>query len=153
MNERLRGYAAIGLHQPKFDANIGGALRAATCYDAKLVLYTGVRFRHHVTDTCATHKHVPLLPVDSILDHIPHGAVPIAVEITDRAIDLTTFHHPERALYIFGPEDGSLGPAILNRCAYTVYVPTETCMNLAATVNVVLYDRMAKRRREQRRLP
>jgi tRNA(Leu) C34 or U34 (ribose-2'-O)-methylase TrmL len=25
-----------------------------------------------------------------------------------------------------------------------VYIPTTGCMNLAATVNVVLYDRMAK---------
>jgi tRNA(Leu) C34 or U34 (ribose-2'-O)-methylase TrmL len=26
-----------------------------------------------------------------------------------------------------------------------IYIPTRYCMNLAATVNVVLYDRMAKR--------
>ena len=29
-------------------------------------------------------------------------------------------------------------------CEETIYIPTEGCMNLAATVNVVLYDRMAK---------
>ena len=44
----------------------------------------------------------------------------------------------------FGPEDGTLGPEILAWCRDVVYVPTRYCMNLAATVNVVLYDRAAK---------
>ncbi|MFH7439550.1 TrmH family RNA methyltransferase, partial [Pseudomonas syringae pv. tagetis] len=53
--------------------------------------------------------------------------------------------HPDRALYIFGPEDGSLDQEIPDWCEDVVYIPTEGCMNLAATVNVVLYHRMAKR--------
>lgn len=52
--------------------------------------------------------------------------------------------HPDRALYIFGPEDGSLDKEIRDWCEDVVYIPTTGCMNLAATVNVVLYDRMAK---------
>ncbi|GAF89366.1 unnamed protein product, partial [marine sediment metagenome] len=31
-------------------------------------------------------------------------------------------------------------------CKHTIYIPTAYCMNLSATVNVVLYDRMNKRR-------
>lgn len=50
----------------------------------------------------------------------------------------------DRALYIFGPEDGSLDKEIRDWCEDVVYIPTTGCMNLAATVNVVLYDRLAK---------
>jgi tRNA(Leu) C34 or U34 (ribose-2'-O)-methylase TrmL len=52
--------------------------------------------------------------------------------------------HPERAFYVFGPEDGTLGTRHLSKCVRKIMVPTKFCMNLAATVNVVLYDRLAK---------
>lgn len=68
----------------------------------------------------------------------------MAVELVDGARALPEYTHPDRALYIFGPEDGSLDQDIRDWCEDVVYIPTEGCMNLAATVNVVLYDRMAK---------
>lgn len=63
---------------------------------------------------------------------------------TERARPLPEYTHPDRALYIFGPEDGSLDKEIRDWCEDVVYIPTTGCMNLAATVNVVLYDRLAK---------
>jgi tRNA(Leu) C34 or U34 (ribose-2'-O)-methylase TrmL len=57
---------------------------------------------------------------------------------------LPAFQHPDKVLYIFGPEDGTLNQRLIDRADAVVYVPTTGCMNLAATVNVVLYDRMAK---------
>jgi tRNA(Leu) C34 or U34 (ribose-2'-O)-methylase TrmL len=45
---------------------------------------------------------------------------------------------------IFGPEDGTISQDVIDRADAVVYVPTNGCMNLAATVNVVLYDRLAK---------
>jgi tRNA(Leu) C34 or U34 (ribose-2'-O)-methylase TrmL len=57
---------------------------------------------------------------------------------------LTEYQHPERAFYIFGPEDGSLKKNVTAWCKDIIYIPTHGCMNLAATVNVVLYDRMLK---------
>jgi tRNA(Leu) C34 or U34 (ribose-2'-O)-methylase TrmL len=47
-------------------------------------------------------------------------------------------------LYIFGPEDGTIEQDVIDQCDYVVYIPTIGCMNLAATVNVLLYDRLAK---------
>ena len=41
-------------------------------------------------------------------------------------------------------EDGSLPQEVLDQAHRVVYVPTHGCMNLTATVNVVLYDRLAK---------
>ena len=57
---------------------------------------------------------------------------------------LPQFTHPEKAVYVFGPEDGSLPQEVVDKAHHVVYVPTVGCMNLAATVNVVLYDRLAK---------
>lgn len=52
--------------------------------------------------------------------------------------------NPKRAFYVFGAEDNTLGSRVLGWCRDVVSVPTNRCMNLAACVNVVLYDRMAK---------
>jgi tRNA(Leu) C34 or U34 (ribose-2'-O)-methylase TrmL len=77
-----------------------------------------------------------------------YGLIPIAIERRQAAEPLDTFPHPERALYIFGPEDGSISPGVLRVCHRFVVIPTvhPVPLNLAAAVNVVLYDRLAKER-------
>ncbi len=140
-----RGYAAVGLHQPKFAGNIGATMRAASCYGAALVVVSGQRFKKEALDTSCAWKHIPVLEVDDPFDGMPVECVPVAVEILPDAEPLMQFNHPERAFYILGAEDRTLGPEILDRCARKVFVPTRYCMNLGATVNVVLYDRLAKR--------
>lgn len=141
----MRGYAAIGLHQPKIDANIGGALRAAGCYGASLVAISGKRYKRQITDTQAAHRHIPVICTEgNILDLCPFDCVPIAIEFLPEAKQLPFFTHPERAFYIFGAEDQTLGKEITTRCKHTIIVPTKFCMNLSATVNVVLYDGIAK---------
>jgi tRNA(Leu) C34 or U34 (ribose-2'-O)-methylase TrmL len=138
-----RGYAAIGLYAPKFDANVGGALRAAQCYGAALLVVEGPRTRRVATDTTATARHIPTL-YGGLLAHIPEGCVPVAVEIGPDTRPLPSYAHPESAYYLFGPEDGSLPDAVVRACRDRVSIPTHYCMNLASTVNVVLYDRLAK---------
>lgn len=143
----MRGYSAIALVEPKTPANVGGAMRAAGCYGASLVVLGGKRPERLAklpADMMRTWKHVPHLIVGDVFDALPLGCVPIAVDLLDGAQSLVDFKHPERALYIFGPEDGTLRPDVVSRCVYKVFVPTVHCMNLAATVNVVLYDRLAK---------
>ena len=68
----------------------------------------------------------------------------VCVELAIDAVPLPGFIHPENAFYIFGPEDGSIDQDIIDRADEVVYIPTIGCMNLAATVNVLLYDRLAK---------
>lgn len=139
-----RGYAAIGLQEVQKDGNFGGLLRAAHCYGVGLVVIAG-RFIREVTDTTKAYRHIPVLQgQDDVFSAIPFDCVPVAVDLLPDAESLVTFKHPERAYYIFGPEAGTLGKKITDRCKYKVYVPTNYCMNLAATVNVVLYDRLAK---------
>ena len=66
------------------------------------------------------------------------------VELVENATPLPEFKHPENALYIFGPEDSSVPQHIVNAAEHVVYIPTDGCLNLAATANIVLYDRLVK---------
>ena len=146
-----RGYAVIALDNPKSIPNLGGAMRAAQCYGAGLILIGGPRMKriHKIAaDTMKAYRHIPTMMVDEVMDHIPHDCVPVAVDLVEGARDLRGYVHPERAFYVFGPEDGTLGKRVLDRCRDKVMVPTFGCMNLAACVNVILYDRLAKQRRE-----
>ncbi len=140
----MRGFAAIGLDHPKTPENVGGALRACQCYGASMLAVAGKRFKRASTDTFKTWRHMPVLEVGDLQLVIPYDCVPVAVDLIPGAQCLTTYKHPERAFYIFGPEDGTLGERVLSWCRDVVYVPTDRCMNLAATVNVILYDRLAK---------
>lgn len=144
----MRGFAAIALWNPKTPANVGGVLRAADCYGVDLVVIGGARrvktIAHLSTDTAKAWKHIPTLQPEDPFDAMPLGSIPIAVDLVEGAQSLVSYRHPERAFYVFGPEDGTLREKILSRCRDRVMVPALRCMNLAATVNVVLYDRLAK---------
>ena len=148
-----RGYCAIGLHRPKTPANIGAALRAAKCYGAAMLAVSGKRYQRHPTDTLKAWRHLPLLQVDDLREIVPYDCVPVAVDLIPGAKSLENYTHPERAFYIFGPEDGTLGNAVTEWCRDVVYVPTLYCINLAACVNVLLYDRIAKQARAMPNAP
>ena len=142
-----RGYSVIALDNPKCLANLGGAMRAAHVYGAGLVIIGGqrmLRIKSLATDTMKAYRHIPVLMVDDVTEHIPYDCVPVAIELLPQAKSLITYSHPERACYFFGPEDGTLGKRITERCRDILMIPMDGCMNLAATVNVVLYDRLAK---------
>jgi tRNA(Leu) C34 or U34 (ribose-2'-O)-methylase TrmL len=140
----MRGYACVALHMPKTTVNVGSAMRAAFVYDARLIVTSGHRYKPVPSDTTKAYRHIPFLQVNNVFDAIPYNCIPIAVDLVDDACSLPRYRHPERAFYIFGPEDGTLGESILKRCRDRIMVPTRMCMNLAATVNVILYDRLAK---------
>ena len=147
----MKGYSAIGLTRPKFAGNVGSVLRAAYCYGASLVAIQGDRTQiREAADTPNAWQHMPVLRGDDLRAFIPYDCIPVAVDLVDDAVPLPAFQHPRRAFYVFGPEDGTLGKATLDWCPMRVMVPTRMCMNLAATVNVILYDRMAKADRQER---
>lgn len=144
MSLKNRGYFGVGLVTPKFAKNIGSALRACGCYDASFLSCSGHRYKSVCTDTQKAFRHIPLYNPTDILESCPSDCPIIAVDLVENAIPLNRFVHPERAFYVFGPEDGTLGKEILDKAAYKVYIPTKYCLNLAMAVNTVLYDRTAK---------
>ena len=136
-----RGFACIALDRPTDGVNVGHALRAALGFSARMVILSekdsSINVRKLSTDPGRAYRHVPIIEVGNIFD------------ATDNAMDLTTFVHPERACYIFGPENGSVSPEILKNCPYTVRIPTTMSLNLGMTVNIVMYDRLAKMTRSR----
>ena len=142
----------IALTNPKSSSNVGGAMRAAGCYDAQKVVYSGDRFNRAVrlaADTQKVHEIVPLVHYDDLLTALEPGMKLVCVDLIEGAIPLPNFEHPESAMYLFGPEDGTIKQQVINKADAVVYIPTIGCMNLAASVNVVLYDKLAKSQQHQ----
>ena len=141
----------IGLINPKSPENVSSVLRAAGNFRVEGVFFTGDRYlralRLNPNTPSMSRKvgeNIPLTEVDCLIDDAAGDMNIVCVELAENAVALTEYQHPQNAFYIFGPEDGTIDQAVINRADAVVYVPTEGCMNLAATVNVVLYDRLAK---------
>jgi tRNA(Leu) C34 or U34 (ribose-2'-O)-methylase TrmL len=156
-------HVTIGLTNPKTPSNVGGIMRAAGCYSVDQVIYTGHRYTHAAkfigsknnTDTQKLSEQIPLIAIDDFLQlkqpsireqlaKLPESTKIICVDLVEGAIPLPHFQHPDQALYVFGPEDGTIAQEVIDEADDVVYVPTVGCMNLAASVNVLLYDRLAK---------
>ena len=143
------GMYAVGLVNPKTKENVGSALRACEMFGAKALNYTGDRYKKSSTDTMTSVYKIPTCKVDDIINSMPFGCVPVAIDKIEGAVPLHDYEHPKNAFYIFGPEDGTLGKAVHERCKDVVYIPMDGCLNLAATVNIVLYDRESKEMRRE----
>jgi tRNA(Leu) C34 or U34 (ribose-2'-O)-methylase TrmL len=143
--------ASIGLINPKSPDNVGSVLRAAANYGVDKVFYTGNRYPRAIERKARmvdmsrkVSKDVLITQQDCLIDVVTENMKVVCVEFALNAIPLPDYEHPENALYIFGPEDGSIDQAIIDQADDVVYVPTVGCMNLSASVNVLLYDRLVK---------
>ena len=144
---------AIVLCDPKYPHNVGGAIRAAAIFcESPWVMWSGDRvkgpadeagYRLPREERMRAYKHVTF---DRGGGPLPSGFTPVCVEFDSTAEQLPDFEHPERPLYVFGPEDGSVPTGYRHSCHRFVRIPGHTCLNLSAAVNVVLYDRMSKLR-------
>jgi tRNA(Leu) C34 or U34 (ribose-2'-O)-methylase TrmL len=142
---------SIGLINPKSPSNVGSVMRAAGNYRVDSVFYTGKRYARALelkTDTANLSRkigeNIPLSATNCLIENATGNTKIICVEFAENAIPLPEYLHPDNALYIFGPEDGTITQDIINKADDVVYIPTIGCMNLAATVNVLLYDRLSK---------
>ena len=136
---------------PKSPDNVGAVMRAAGNFRADSVFYTGTRYPLAVQRNPdapnmrrKVSQDIPLSGVTCLLDDVPGDMEIVCVEFAENATPLPGYQHPHNAFYIFGPEDGAISQDVIDRADAVVYVPTTGCMNLSATVTVVLYDRLAK---------
>lgn len=143
---------AIALVNPKFPHNVGAVVRAASCFGYRQVVVTGDRvpltpsqgYRLPREERIQEYKQVAIERNDRFFEAFPKGTQFVAVEKRDNYQSLVNFRHPSNAVYVFGPEDGSLKRVENLNCQHFVYIPTAGPLNLAAAVNVVLYDRLVK---------
>lgn len=139
---------AVVLLEPRFVDNIAAAVRAASAFGIKQVWYTGGNINGDATrlprELRMYKDRVELIHHSKPLDMLPGAARPIALEFKASYYDLVYFHHEQHDVYVFGPERGGVPNHIKSLCHYVVSIPTFHSLNLAAAVNVVLYDRTAK---------
>jgi len=141
----------LGLVNPKSPDNVGSVLRAAANYRVDKVFYTGDRYPRAIERKARSvdmsrkiSKDVLISRAECLIEVVSKDMKIVCVELAVNAIPLPEYQHPENALYIFGPEDGSIDQDIIDQADAVVYVPTVGCMNLSASVNVLLYDRLVK---------
>jgi tRNA(Leu) C34 or U34 (ribose-2'-O)-methylase TrmL len=128
-------------------------LRACAAFDADKLLVTGDRAQWEVTGKGQRlpreermkqyNQKVELIRNDRPFDLV--SGVPIAVEVSPTAEPLATFTHPENAVYVFGPEDGSVPKVARRFCHRFIIIPSDHCLNLAAAVSCVLMHRRIQR--------
>jgi len=143
----LRGYFGVALWHPKHSVNLGTLLRSAHIFGAAFVCTIGQRYQRQASDTIKTPRHTPLFHYETDTDfwtHVPQDCALVAVELAARAKPLVHFTHPQRAIYILGPEDGSLTEWFISGAHSVIEIPGRFCLNVAVAGSIVLYDRIAK---------
>jgi tRNA(Leu) C34 or U34 (ribose-2'-O)-methylase TrmL len=141
----------VVLVNPKFAVNVGNTIRACAAFGIYSLVWDGDRV------TMEGHKRLPREErmkgydkVDFMRYHKPvdvfgREAVPVCVEILPQCQNLAYFEHPENAVYIFGPEDGSVPKGYRHLCHHFVTIPAEHCLNLAMSVTAILLHRRLQR--------
>lgn len=143
----MRGYAAIGIESPKTADNVGTLWRSAHLFGAAFLFTINTRTTKQVTDTLKAERHVPMFhysSVDDWLAHLPLDVMVVGVEMHEKATQLPSFKHPQRAVYVLGAEDSGLSEDVVKACAHIIQIPTERSLNVATAGSIVLYDRVAK---------
>ena len=141
----VRGYFAVGAEGISKPMNLGNLMRSAHAFGASFIFTVNAHYnvRQARSDTSKAPNHLPYYAWETVAEmELPKDCRLVGVELTEDAIDLPSFRHPLRAVYVFGPERGSLSPQMLERCAFVVKIPTAFCINLASAGAIVMYDRL-----------
>lgn len=141
----MRGYFGVGAEGISKPVNLGTLLRTAHAFGASFAFLVDA---HHTaraagSDTSKAEGHLPLYDHANPAElRLPRGCRLVGVELAEESIPLPSFRHPLNAAYVFGPERGSLSPAMLARCAFVVRIPARFCVNLGVATAITLYDRL-----------
>lgn len=141
----MRGYFAIGVEGISKPMNVGNLFRSAYAFGASFVftLNADQRALNMPSDTGRSSHHMPAYEWRDLSEMaLPDRCQLVGVELLDEAIDLPSFHHPAQAAYVLGPERDSLSPELLEKCDFTIKIPTRFCINVAVAGAIVMYDRM-----------
>lgn len=145
-----RGYFGIGIENNIKEHNLGTLWRSAHAFGATFVFTVGRRYEHQHSDVQHVTRHMPLFAFDTLMDmrkQCPNVAI-FGIEFLQADMNLHSFSHPERAIYLLGSEGRGLSHDAIAMCDHVISIPTILCLNVASAGTVVLYDRQHKRRRE-----
>jgi len=140
----------VVLIDPKFSHNVGATIRACSCFGIESLAWTGSRIELSKYQRLPREERMKGYKSVQFENHqrpfdLFETFTPVCVEVYEQSEPLTTFEHPEDAVYVFEPEDGSVPQVIRRLCHRFVHIPAHFCLNLSAAVNVVLAHRVMSR--------
>lgn len=144
------GFFAIGIEHTKTEQNVGSLWRSAHSFGAAFLFTIGRRYKRQCSDTSKAWRQVPLLhfaTLDDLLEHLPLECRLVGVEQCDRSVDVASYRHPERAVYLLGAEDHGLTARALERCHDVISIDTPRCLNVAVAGSIVMSERHYRGRR------
>lgn len=141
-----RGYFGIGVEGISKPMNIGNLLRSAHAFGASFFFTIDTPVDLHgmrSSDTSDAFGHVPFYNFEKVSDLVlPQNTALVAVELVEGAVELPSFRHPLRAVYVLGREMGSVSPEMLARCDHVIKIPMKFCVNVGIAGAIVMYDRL-----------
>lgn len=142
----MRGYFGVGVEGISKPMNAGSIFRSAHAFGASFVFTVAAVYDQKVGDRSDTSRTGGQIPFYSFPNResmiLPEKCRLVGVELTDDAIELPSFLHPQTAAYILGPERGSLSAEMTAQCDDIVKIPTKFCVNVGIAAAVIMYDRI-----------
>ena len=149
-DKQTEKFCGLVVLNPKLEGNIATLFRSAAALDSVDFLATiGERYERLRGDTVCSTRRIPCFHFPefrSFFDSMPQHCELVGVEMSNDSVDLKTFQHPDRAVYMFGSEDTGIPDHILNMCRMKVALPSPLgiSMNLSSSGSMVLWDRYLK---------
>ena len=144
----MRGYFEIGIYNIKTAINIGTLWRSAYQLGASGIFTIGKRYSEQASDTVKAYRHIPMrefLTFDEFCEARPKGARLIGIEMGGKP--LSSYSHPEQAIYLLGAEDSGLPTDIMKQCDNVIAIETikTESYNVAVAGSLVMYHRFISR--------
>lgn len=147
VNNLEQGFFGIGIQNGKTPENLGVLWRSAQNMGASFIFTIGNRY---AKQACDTHKAIGAMPYfhyetfDDFFKNLPKGAMLVGVELDEKAVQLETFKHPKRCVYLLGAEDHGLSNAAIAKSHHLVKFKSELSLNVSVAGSIIMYDRQAK---------
>jgi tRNA G18 (ribose-2'-O)-methylase SpoU len=143
-------FFGIGIQNGKTPENLGVLWRSAQNLGASFIFTIGNRYAKQACDTHNAVKSMPYFHYETFEDfyeHLPKGAMLVGVEQCQAAVDLETFEHPRRCVYLLGAEDHGLSKKAIERSHHLIQFKSELSLNVSVAGSIVMYDRQLPKSR------
>jgi tRNA (guanosine-2'-O-)-methyltransferase len=147
VNNLEQGFFGIGIQNGKTPENLGVLWRSAQNLGASFIFTIGNRY---AKQACDTHKAIGAMPYfhyenfNDFFNNLPKGAMLVGVELNEKAVQLETFEHPKRCVYLLGAEDHGLSKIAVDKSHHLVKFKSELSLNVSVAGSIIMYDRQAK---------
>ncbi|MGB3465937.1 MAG: RNA methyltransferase [Cyclobacteriaceae bacterium] len=143
-------YFGIGIQNGKTPENLGVLWRSAQNMGASFIFTIGKRYERQACDVYHAANSMPYFHYPNFAEfynNLPKGARLVGIEITSDAVQLPTFHHPKRCVYLLGAEDHGLTKEAVENSHHLVRFESAHSLNVAVAGSIIMYDRTLQKPR------